>query len=115
MIENFNRLRGGEGSNPEDEGPLAEHMRVLPAPVGSIRWEQLREGVEDYGLLCVLQSAIDTAPPEAARRAREAVHDIVHEIAPDWEHYTRRHEDIDRARLAVVEQITSLRGDDAAS
>lgn len=115
MIENFNRLRGGEGSNPEDEGPLAEHMRVLPGPVGSIRWEQLREGVEDYGLLCVLQSAIDTAPPEAARRAREAVHDIVHEIAPDWEHYTRRHEDIDRARLAVVEQITSLRGDDAAS
>ena len=25
------------------------------------------------------------------------------------------HEDIDRARVAVVEQITSLRGDDAAS
>lgn len=109
LVENFERIRAGGESVKEDEAPLPDRMQTPPDVVVSMRWEQLREGIEDYGLLCILRDEIAKAPPQAALDAQEALDTLIMDIAPDWRNYTRDPADIDRARRRVVELILSLR------
>ena len=113
LVENFNRTRDGLPSAKEDEGPAEAMTKVLPGVVDSIRWEQLREGIEDYGLLCCLKAAIeqamtDPATRPAAEKAGRIMGSVVMEIAPDWENYTREPADIYKARQRLAEEIETL-------
>ncbi|MAE67712.1 MAG: hypothetical protein CMJ18_25945 [Phycisphaeraceae bacterium] len=110
MIENWERIRAGGESVKDDEAPQGEQLVVIDEPVGSIRWEQLREGLEDYELLCMLRDEINRADPEKGRRAQRFLDEMIERIAPDWQHYTRDPADIDEARRAIVEHIVELRG-----
>ena len=109
LVENFIRLREGGESVTLDESPLPDRMQTSPDVVVSIRWEQLREGIEDYGLLCILRDEIEKAPEDKALKAQTSLNTLIMQIAPDWLNYTRNPADIDRARQHVVELILSLR------
>ena len=107
-----------EGHPPEgdgDDGPSLEesHPRIMGV-VDSIRWEQVREGIEDYGLLWMLSEEIEKAQgnaahADAARDAREKLEEIVERIAPDWTRYTRDPSAIEAARGSIAEEIVKLR------
>jgi len=107
-----------DGHPPEDEGEdgpsLEERHPRLAGVVDSIRWEQVREGIEDYGLLWLLSEAIRKAEESAeqaaaARDAKEKLEGIVERIAPDWTHYTRDPSAIEAARGRIAEEIVRLR------
>ena len=114
LIENFNRVRDGHPSNKENESPAPKRMDVLSSIVGSLRWEQLREGVEDYGLLCLLDEEIKKAAENPSKRsAAEQVQvefdHLMQRVAPDWENYTRDPAAIETARRDVAQHIIKLR------
>ena len=113
LVENFSRVRDGHPSDKAEEAPAPQRMEVLPGVVGSIRWEQLREGIEDYGLLCLLDDLIEKLRGnakcrDAAHRARGRLEDIVRAVAPDWLGYTRDPGAIARARGQVAQLIIAL-------
>jgi len=115
LVENFNHVRDGHPSNKEKEGPSKEKMKIMPGVVDSIRWEQMREGVEDYGLLWLLNKEIEKAnkKPECrkvASSAKKKMEKIVKDIAPDWLNYTRKPSEINKARCRIAEEIIRLRG-----
>ena len=113
LIENYNRVRDGLPSDTTQEGPAKERTKEIKGVVDSIRWEQMREGIEDYGLLCLLSESIararkNPALKDAAARAEKALDAIVMEVAPDWQNYTREPSDICEARRRIAEEIERL-------
>ena len=114
LIENFTRVRAGQASVKEDEGPNPWRMEIPAGIVGSLRWEQLREGVEDYGLLCLLDEEITQAAknPEkrsVAEQVKVKFDQLIQSVAPDWENYTRDPAAIETARRQVAQHIILLR------
>lgn len=67
--------------------------KYLTGPVNSLRWEMLREGIEDYEYFYLLQQAVARA--EAAGRDDEAVREaralltVPEEICRDMTHFTK--------------------------
>ena len=115
LVENFTRIRAGQPSVKTDEAPTPQRMQTLPGVISSLRWEQLRAGLEDYALLHLLDQEIrrTTANPDtraAAQHARSELNRILQDIAPDWQNYTRDPNALEAARNAVAQQITTLRG-----
>ncbi len=49
-----------------------DKAKYLCGPVDSIRWELLREGIEDYEYFVLLEKVVRDAPPAKAGRAAEA-------------------------------------------
>jgi len=107
VVENFVGIQNGHASVKENEGPLAERLPVIDDVVGSIRLEQLREGIEDFGLLSVLQEAIDTRQ-DVALAAQQRMDEIVSGVATDWENYTRDPAELEAAREAIAQLIMEL-------
>jgi hypothetical protein len=105
LVENFIAIQEGRPSVKEDEAPLAGRLPVIDDVVGSIRWEQLREGIEDFGLLSVLQDAIDRADDNVADRVQQKMDTVVHGVAADWENYTRDPAELAAAREAIANLI----------
>ena len=94
--------------DPADDGP---DDALAGGVVDSIRWEQMREGIEDYDLLCLLRDQIDRVrgiDVSAAEDAENALNAVIERVAPDWENYTRDAAEIDRARAELAAQITTL-------
>lgn len=107
-----------DGHPPDEEGEdgpsLEERHPRIKGVVDSIRWEQMREGIEDYGLLFLLSEEIRRAQghPEhagAARNARKELDGVVEEIATDWTHYTRDPSAIETARGRIAQEIARLK------
>ena len=114
LVENFNRVRAGHPSVKEDEAPNPRRMKTPPGVVGSLRWEQLREGIEDYGLLCLLDEEITKAAKNpmkrsTAKQTRANLDRLIQTVAPDWENYTRDPAAIETARREVAQNIIMLR------
>lgn len=85
---------------------------VIAPPVSSIRWEMLREGVEDYETLYLLRELLDRQKadlsPEDAQRFGELL--LVPEaITADMTTFTTCSEPIYQRRRAVAEAIEKLR------
>jgi hypothetical protein len=57
---------------PPNRHPGKDKTKYLTGPVNSIRWEILREGIEDYEYFKLLEKAVREAPGKAAKAAREA-------------------------------------------
>ena len=95
------------GESLEDRHP------VPPGVVDSIRWEQMREGIEDYALLWLLSERIrdaaeDAARADAARRAKCTLDAVLEEVVPDWHNYTRDPAVLADARARIAAAIVSL-------
>ena len=85
---------------------------VLDGPVDSIRWEHLRDGIEDYEYLTILRHELEehrsTLKPEEARelanllQVPESITRSMTEFTPDGAHIEMRRHEIARAieRLA---------------
>ena len=114
LIENFTRVRQGLPSNKADEGLREQWKGPIEGVVGSIRWEQIREGIEDYGLLCLARDSIEQlrrSPDhmEAASKAANRLNAIVTSVATDWTHYSLNPRDIINARAALAGLIAESR------
>lgn len=81
---------------PNDKRPYVE------APVDSIRWEMLREGLEDYEYLYLLRQAIDKKVPGAAQYAD--LLKVPAAVSEDMSHFCREPQPIyaQRAKLAAA-------------
>jgi len=95
------------GASVEDRNPRLEGV------IDSIRWEQVRESIEDYGLLWMLSERIREAErdPNRAALAEQAQHtldEVMDDVAPDWLNYTRDPAVISSARGRLAESIASL-------
>jgi len=93
---------------PKAAGP------VLDGPVESIRWEMLRDGIEDYEYMVILRRLLDgpagkkLSPDELAKM--KSLLDVPEEISKDMTRFTRRPEPIERHREQVARAIADLSG-----
>jgi hypothetical protein len=74
-------------------------------PIDSIRWEQMREGIQDYELLRLLDQRARGRGKLVAR-----ADEICAGLAPDPISYSRHHDDLRAARQAVISALLSLEG-----
>jgi len=83
---------------------------VLDAPVDSIRWEMLRDGVEDYEYLVMLQRALETNKklPKEKRRAYEALLAVPPEISRSMTDFARDPAPIEKHRDAIARALAEL-------
>ena len=86
---------------------------VAKGPVPSIRWEMIREGMEDYDYFYILQSKLNkykaAGKSGAALDKAEAALDAVKECAQSPTDYTLDPAKLQAARLKVAEAIVSLK------
>lgn len=83
---------------------------VDKGPVPSIRWEMIREGIEDFDYFRILRDRVESAagrPPNAVNKAREALK-LVDSCAPSLTQYTKDPAKLDRVRARVAQAIESL-------
>ena len=84
---------------------------VLEGPVDSIRWEMLRDGLEDYEYLAILRHLLDEKGGRlpADERARcEALLEVPEAISADMTHFTADPAPIEARRAEVAEAIETL-------
>ncbi|MHC4433992.1 MAG: DUF4091 domain-containing protein, partial [Planctomycetota bacterium] len=74
----------------------------IEGPVASIRVKNLRDGMEDYEYLAILEGLA----------GRQATKKIVDGIAPNWWNFSREPDKILRAREELVRQILALKNTD---
>ncbi len=90
------------------EYPPGDSWIVYPGadgPIDSIRWEQMREGIQDYELLLLL----DARSKEAGRLVGEA-DEICARLVPDATGYSRDPQLLRRARKDVISALEALQG-----
>jgi hypothetical protein len=95
--------------------PLAaatpSRMPVLEPPVTSIRWEMLREGVEDYEYLFMLRELLAEKGkhlPEAKRAELESLLEVPDSITKDMTTFATHPRPIYERRQAIAEAIEGL-------
>jgi hypothetical protein len=90
-------------------GPLGPP--AVEGPVNSIRWEMLREGMEDYEYLWLLRSLVAN-PPDGAKAEdlteAKALLDLPQEIVADQTHFARDPRPLYEHRRRVAEVIERL-------
>ena len=82
-----------------DSLPPGDCWIVYPGPDGpieSLRWEQMREGLQDYELLWLL-----------GQQSREKADQICAGLVPDPLHYSRDWRQLRAARRAIIEALTA--------
>ncbi len=84
---------------------------VLDGPVDSIRWEMLRDGIEDYEYLAELKRRLDargSALDPARAATLRALLEVPADITTDLTHFTTDPAPIERRREALARAIESL-------
>ncbi|MEW5900697.1 MAG: DUF4091 domain-containing protein, partial [Acidobacteriota bacterium] len=56
---------------PPNKDPNRDKAKYLCGPINSLRWEILREGVEDYEYFWLLEKAVREAPPQKKKLAEK--------------------------------------------
>ena len=76
---------------PPNREPGKDKTKYLTGPINSIRWEMLREGIEDYEYFKLLEKAIAEAGTRAPRAVREAraMLDLPASLFKSGEDYTK--------------------------
>ncbi len=92
----------GEGSllYPGDRAPRYTGQKAVDGPVSSIRFELLREGIEDYEYLWLLKSLGDS----------EFANQTAAGLVVDVSAFSRNVEELFAARKRVADRISALRG-----
>ncbi len=96
---------------PEAAADAKPAAPVLDGPVDSIRWEMLRDGVEDYEYLVTLRRMLaekGAKVPEADRARYAALLEVPAEISKDMTTFTKDPGPIERRRDAVAKAIETL-------
>ena len=98
---------------PPNRDPLNGKSKYLTGPVNSIRWEMLREGIEDYEYFWLLRDLVEKAKKrgekgEAVARA-ESLLKIPDSITSDQTHFAKDPLAIYRYREQVARAIEMLR------
>jgi hypothetical protein len=98
---------------PPNRDPGMDKTRYLEGPVPSIRWELLREGVEDFEYLWLLRSEVErlkqSGVDPASYREAEGLLEVPADICTDTSHFTTTPEPIHRHRERVARAIEGLR------
>jgi hypothetical protein len=97
---------------PPNRNPGKDRTKYLTGPVDSVRWEILREGIEDYEYFKLLEKAVASAGGKLRPRAAEArkllaVPESIFKSARD---YTKDPRVLLEYRRAVAEAIEALTG-----
>ncbi len=96
---------------PEDAANGKPGRPVMDGPVDSIRWEMLRDGIEDYEYMAMLQKLLrakrgDLPPAERAKLAR--LLEVPEAITSDMTHFTTDPAPLEGHRNAVAEAVEAL-------
>jgi len=77
---------------PANRNPEDQTTKYLTGPVNSIRWEMLREGIEDYEYFYLLRQLVEqrqaAGDDSAAVREAEALLTVPEEVCVDMTHFT---------------------------
>ncbi|MBM3335518.1 DUF4091 domain-containing protein, partial [Candidatus Sumerlaeota bacterium] len=98
---------------PPNRDPMNDKSKYLGGPVNSIRWELLREGIEDYEYFWLLRDLVEkaekrgTASSEQIARAKQLL-TIPDSIARDQTHFTLDPLDLYRYREQLASAIEAL-------
>lgn len=99
---------------PPNRDPGKDRTKYLCGPVDSVRWEILREGIEDYEYFVLLRKAVEAAKGKSRLRtaAAEAAKllDVPPALFTSGKDYTKDPLDLLRYRTkvaAAIEQLTS--------
>ena len=99
---------------PPNRDPGNDKTKYLCGPVDSIRWEILREGIEDYEYFVMLERAIKEAKEKAKLKAAAAdaakLLDFPPTLFTTGKDYTKDPLDLLRHRAKVAEAIEKLTG-----
>jgi len=82
-------------------------------PISSIRWDALRDGIEDYEYLWVLRDATARALGELGSSligGSERADEVARSVVRDFTDYARSNAEIWSARRAIAEEIEALSG-----
>jgi hypothetical protein len=96
---------------PEAAADAHPTAPVIEGPVDSIRWEMLRDGIEDYEYFVILRRLLQTrgAALDAGTRQRlEALLAVPRSVSVDLTHFTRDPEPIEAHRHLLGEAIADL-------
>ncbi len=97
---------------PEAAADARPGHPVLEGPVDSIRWEMLRDGIEDYEYLALLKRLIQrhrkALTAEQIRRYRRLL-EVPATISTDLTHFTQDPEPIERQRLKLARALEEFR------
>ena len=97
---------------PPEEAANAHPLRpVMEGPVDSIRWEMLRDGIEDYEYMALLDRLLkERGPKLSERKTRQMKHllKVPQEISEDLTHFTKDPDPILKHRSKVAHAIEEL-------
>jgi hypothetical protein len=85
---------------------------VMEGPVDSIRWEQLRDGIEDYEYLCILRTRLAArrnSLDEARAREFEKLLEVPETITRSMTDFARDGAPIEEHRSRLAQAITALK------
>ncbi len=84
---------------------------VVEGPIETVRWDMLRDGIEDYEYLAQLRAALDRPPARltpARLAALRALLDVPPDISRSLTDYTRDPAPIERRRAELARALESL-------
>jgi hypothetical protein len=89
--------------------PSGDMFLVYPGddgrPLSSVRWEMLRQGIQDYEYLARLQKKADESDPASGGTLRQALEQAVALVTRGFNRYTTRGADVRRARQMVTRAL----------
>ena len=94
------RVPGASGDEP-----------VLAGPVSSIRWEMLRDGIEDYEYMVILRKLLKTKEEKLTARQLQkynALLEVPESITKDMTHFTKDPAPIEAYRDRIAQVIARL-------
>jgi len=111
------KLHWGNGDGrflyPANRHPLEDQTEYVAGPVNSIRWEMLREGLEDVEYFRILEKELDAARkrglPERKGRKGEALLLIGDDFVEDLTHFTREPDQLYERRERIARFIEHLK------
>jgi hypothetical protein len=97
---------------PPNKNPNKDKTKYLSGPVNSVRWEILREGIEDYEYLWLLEQAVKNAPPEKRELAEQGrkLLDLPGDIFKSGQEYTKDPKILLDYRKKIAELLEKLFG-----
>ncbi|MCK5740555.1 DUF4091 domain-containing protein [bacterium] len=96
---------------PPNQDIMQDKQPYLTGPVNSIRWEMLREGIEDFEYFVLLEQKVNALKSKGASQNKikplEQLLEIPRSIAVDWTHFTSQGTRLERHRKKLAEGIES--------
>ncbi len=95
---------------PEDATGYQENT-ILDGPVDSIRWEMLRDGIEDYEYFVILRNALKQGAASLTAQEQTAYSELLTvpaDITTDLKHFTKDPAPIEKQRERIARAIERL-------